>query len=107
MYGRSNKSAVRTRTLVIYVAAAILVGGTFALGTGISNAAENCTALAQEVPTNLTVVADQQTRHTADDCASHPTNPGRGSSGNGDLATSIPGTTGDQPLICWPGWLCQ
>jgi hypothetical protein len=59
-YRRPNRLTGRTRKLIIGAAALAIVGGAFAVSTGISSAGENCTGLDQALQNNLTFIAGQQ-----------------------------------------------
>ncbi|KXK62324.1 hypothetical protein AWW66_08825 [Micromonospora rosaria] len=50
----------RARTVVLGVAAAALVGGAVAVGTGLGNAGESCAGLDTALRNNLTFIAGQQ-----------------------------------------------
>ena len=50
----------RTRKLIMGGAAVVLVGGAFAISTGISSAGENCAGLDQALQNNLTFIAGQR-----------------------------------------------
>jgi hypothetical protein len=50
----------RTRKLIIGAAAVALVGGAFAISTGVSSAGENCAGLDQALQNNLTFIAGQR-----------------------------------------------
>jgi hypothetical protein len=59
----------RTRKMVVGVAAAAIVGGAWAVSTGVSGAAENnsvaCAGFDQAIQNNLNFIADQQAHPTA------------------------------------------
>jgi hypothetical protein len=69
MYRRRNRFTGRTRKLIIGVAALAIVGGAFAVSTGISSAGENCTGLDQALQNNLTFIAAQQANPDAQSAA--------------------------------------
>jgi hypothetical protein len=58
MYRR--RTTGRTRKLIIGLAATALVGGAFAISTGISSAGENCAGLDQALQNNLNFIAAQR-----------------------------------------------
>jgi hypothetical protein len=58
MYRR--RTTGRTRKLIIGLAATALVGGAFAISTGISSAGENCAGLDQALQNNLNFIAGQR-----------------------------------------------
>ncbi|WFE28656.1 hypothetical protein O7623_05485 [Solwaraspora sp. WMMD791] len=59
MYGWDVRSG-RARKVFIGVAAAALLGGGLAVGTGLGNAGENCDGLDTALRNNLTFIADQR-----------------------------------------------
>jgi hypothetical protein len=65
---RRNRMSSRTRKVVIGVAAAVIVGGGWAISTGVSGAAENnataCAGFDQAIRNNLNFIADQQAHPT-------------------------------------------
>jgi hypothetical protein len=65
---RRNRMSSRTRKVVIGVAAAVIVGGGWAISTGVSGAAENnataCAGFDQAIQNNLNFIADQQAHPT-------------------------------------------
>jgi hypothetical protein len=65
---RRNRMSGRTRKVVIGVAAAVIVGGGWAISTGVSGAAENnataCAGFDQAIQNNLNFIADQQAHPT-------------------------------------------
>jgi hypothetical protein len=65
---RRNRMSSRTRKVVIGVAAAVIVGGGWAISTGVSGAAENnataCAGFNQAIQNNLNFIADQQAHPT-------------------------------------------
>ncbi len=60
MYRRRSRFTGRTRKLIIGVAALTIVGGAFAVSTGISSAGENCSGLDQALQNNLAFIAGQK-----------------------------------------------
>ena len=62
MYRSRYRSTLtgRTRKLIMGGAAVVLVGGAFAISTGISSAGENCAGLDQALQNNLTFIAGQR-----------------------------------------------
>ena len=69
MYRRRNRLTGRTRKLIIGVAALTIVGGAFAVSTGISSAGENCTGLDQALQNNLNFIAGQKANPDAQSAA--------------------------------------
>jgi len=65
---RRNRMSSRTRKVVIGVTAAAIVGGAWAISTGVSGAAENntaaCAGFDQAIRNNLNFIADQQAHPT-------------------------------------------
>lgn len=65
---RRNRMSSRTRKLVIGVTAAAIVGGAWAISTGVSGAAENnvtaCAGFDQAIQNNLNFIADQRAHPT-------------------------------------------
>jgi hypothetical protein len=65
---RRNQMSSRTRKLVIGVTAAAIVGGAWAISTGVSGAAENnvaaCAGFDQAIQNNLNFIADQRAHPT-------------------------------------------
>ena len=65
---RRNRMSSRTRKVVIGVTAAAIVGGAWAISTGVSGAAENntaaCAGFDQAIQNNLNFIADQQAHPT-------------------------------------------
>src|SRR3569833_3424568 len=65
---RRNRMSSRTRKVVIGVPAAAIVGGAWAISTGVSGAAENnsvaCAGFDQAIQNNLNFNADQQAHPT-------------------------------------------
>jgi hypothetical protein len=63
-----NRMSSRTRKVVIGVTAAAIVGGAWAISTGVSGAAENnsvaCAGFDQAIQNNLNFIADQQAHPT-------------------------------------------
>ncbi|WBB99392.1 hypothetical protein O7543_06195 [Solwaraspora sp. WMMA2080] len=59
MYGWDVRSG-RARKVFIGVAAAALLGGGLAVGTGLGNAGENCAGLDTALRNNLSFIADQR-----------------------------------------------
>ncbi|WP_412738257.1 hypothetical protein [Krasilnikovia sp. MM14-A1259] len=59
----------RARKLMIGAAAAALVGGAFAISTGVSNAGENCGGLDQALQNNLNFIAGQKANPDAQSAA--------------------------------------
>jgi hypothetical protein len=68
-YRRTNRLTGRNRKLIIGVAALAIVGGAFAVSTGISSAGENCTGLDQALQNNLNFIAGQQANPDAQSAA--------------------------------------
>src|SRR4051812_30452822 len=60
MYRRSGRMTARTRKLIIGLASVALAGGAFAVGTGLSSAAEDCGGLDRALQNNLNFVAGQR-----------------------------------------------
>ncbi|HEY0531667.1 MAG TPA: hypothetical protein VGD29_08715 [Actinoplanes sp.] len=65
---RRNRMSSRTRKMVVGVTAVAIVGGAWAISTGVSGASENnvaaCTGLDQAIQRNLDFIADQQAHPT-------------------------------------------
>lgn len=65
---RRNRMSSRTRKVVIGVTAAVIVGGGWAISTGVSGASENnataCAGFDQAIQNNLNFIADQQAHPT-------------------------------------------
>jgi hypothetical protein len=65
---RRNRMSGRARKVVIGVTAAAIVGGAWAISTGVSGAAENnsvaCAGFDQAIQNNLNFIADQQAHPT-------------------------------------------
>ena len=63
-----NRMSSRTRKLVIGVTAAAIIGGAWAISTGVSGATENnvaaCAGFDQAIQNNLNFIADQQAHPT-------------------------------------------
>ncbi|MER7169215.1 hypothetical protein ABT336_24530 [Micromonospora sp. NPDC000207] len=57
---RRGATAGRRRKVILGVAAAALLGGGLAVGTGLGNAGENCDGLDTALRNNLTFIADQR-----------------------------------------------
>jgi hypothetical protein len=66
---RRNPMSSRTRKVVIGVTAAAIVGGAWAISTGVSGASENnvvaCTGFDQAIQRNLDFIADQRAHPTS------------------------------------------
>jgi hypothetical protein len=66
---RRNRMSGRTRKVVIGVTAAVILGGGWAISTGVSGASENnvaaCAGFDQAIRNNLNFIADQQAHPTA------------------------------------------
>jgi hypothetical protein len=62
---RHGRGSSRTRKLVIGAAAAALLGGALAVGTGLSSAGESCAGLDQALQNNLNFIAGQRTNPDA------------------------------------------
>jgi hypothetical protein len=65
---RRNRMSSRTRKMVVGVTAVAIVGGAWAISTGVSGASENnvaaCTGFDQAIQRNLDFIADQQAHPT-------------------------------------------
>ena len=59
MYRRGGSTG-RKRKIILGVAAAALLGGGLAVGTGLGNAGENCAGLDTALRNNLNFIADQR-----------------------------------------------